>query len=165
MPAPVNRSQLRKEMHRSGFTGNISVDEAVSVVLRRTDEADYRLSIDDVELVAEANETQNILQTEFDQTQLDIIKVETAVKATTSAVGTNTAAVNATTAAVGTNTTAVNGTTSAVNTVKSAVDQVRTSAVTKSNEEQAILLRMETLLTTMVSILNDIKTNTTPEEA
>lgn len=151
MPAPVNRSQLRKETHRSGFTGNISVDEAVSVVLRRIDEADYRISIDDVELVAEANETQALLQTEFDQTQLDIIKVETAVKATTSAVGTNTTAVNATTAAV--------------NTVKSAVDQVRTSAVTKSNEEQAILLRMETLLTTMVSILNDIKTNTTPEEA
>ena len=59
MPAPVNRAQLRKETHRSGFTGNVPVDEAASVVLRRSGEGDYRLAIDDAALVAEANETQS----------------------------------------------------------------------------------------------------------
>lgn len=58
MPAPVNRAQLRKETHRSGFTGNVPVDEAASVVLRRNGQGDYRLAIDDAALVAEANETQ-----------------------------------------------------------------------------------------------------------
>ena len=58
MPAPVNRAQLRKETHRSGFTGNVPVDEAASVVLRRNGAGDYRLAIDDAALVAEANETQ-----------------------------------------------------------------------------------------------------------
>lgn len=58
MPAPVNRAQLRKETHRSGFVGNVPIDEAVSVVLRRNAESDYRLAIDDAALVAEADETQ-----------------------------------------------------------------------------------------------------------
>lgn len=58
MPAPVNRAQLRKETHRSGFTGNVPVDEAASVVLRRNGEGDYRLAIDDAALVTEANQTQ-----------------------------------------------------------------------------------------------------------
>ena len=85
MPIPINRTQLRQETHRSGFVGNVSTDEAVSVVLRRNAEGDYRLAIDDAALIAESNETQALLQTEFDQTQ-------TAINSTTSAVNSNTTA-------------------------------------------------------------------------
>lgn len=69
MPTPINRTQLRKETHRSGFVGNVPIDEAVSVVLRRNGNSDYRLAIDDAALIAESNETQALLETEFDQTQ------------------------------------------------------------------------------------------------
>lgn len=92
MPTPVNRTQLRQETHRSGFVGNISADEAVSVTLRRNGASDYRFAIDDKALVDESNETQVLLQTEFDQTQ-------TAINSTTSAVNSNTTAVNAGTTA------------------------------------------------------------------
>ena len=54
MPAPVNRSQLRKEMHRSGFVGNIPVDEAVSVVLRRTASTNYSLAVTDASATSAA---------------------------------------------------------------------------------------------------------------
>ena len=50
MPIPINRTQLRQEAHRSGFVGNITSDEAASVVLRRNGASDYRLAIDDVSL-------------------------------------------------------------------------------------------------------------------
>ena len=50
MPTPINRTQLRQEAHRSGFVGNITSDEAASVVLRRKGASDYRLAIDDASL-------------------------------------------------------------------------------------------------------------------
>lgn len=50
MPVPVNRTQLRQETHRSGFVGNVQIDEAISVVLRRNGSSDYRLAIDDTAL-------------------------------------------------------------------------------------------------------------------
>lgn len=50
MPTPINRTQLRQEAHRSGFVGNITSDEAASVVLRRSGASDYRLAIDDASL-------------------------------------------------------------------------------------------------------------------
>ena len=50
MPTPINRTQLRQETHRSGFVGNITSDEAASVVLRRNGASDYRLAIDDASL-------------------------------------------------------------------------------------------------------------------
>lgn len=50
MPTPINRTQLRQETHRSGFVGNITSDEAASVVLRRNGASDYRLAIDDVSI-------------------------------------------------------------------------------------------------------------------
>lgn len=103
MPTPINRTQLRKETHRSGFVGNVPIDEAVSVVLRRNGNSDYRLAIDDAALIAESNETQALLETEFDQTQAllqteldetqDLLQTEfdetqTAINNTTSAVNT-----------------------------------------------------------------------------
>lgn len=77
----INRTQLRAETHRSGFVGNVPIDEAASVVLRRADAGDYRLAIDDAALIAESDETRALLQTEFDETQ-------TAINNTTSAVNT-----------------------------------------------------------------------------
>ena len=57
MPTPINRTQLRQETHRSGFVGNITSDEAASVVLRRNGASDYRLAIDDVSLNNSINST------------------------------------------------------------------------------------------------------------
>ena len=74
MPAPVNRAQLRKETHRSGFTGNVPVDEAASVVLRRNGEGDYRLAIDDKALT-------DLITEESNQTQTAINTVNTSVQA------------------------------------------------------------------------------------
>lgn len=103
MPTPINRTQLRKETHRSGFVGNVPIDEAVSVVLRRNGNSDYRLAIDDAALIAESNETQALLETEFDQTQAllqteldqtqallqtEFDQTQTAINNTTSAVNT-----------------------------------------------------------------------------
>lgn len=103
MPTPINRTQLRKETHRSGFVGNVPIDEAVSVVLRRNGASDYRLAIDDAALIAESNETQALLQTELDETQAlletefnqtqallqtEFDQTQTAINNTTSAVNT-----------------------------------------------------------------------------
>ena len=41
----VNRTQLRSETHRSGFVGNIPVDEVLTAALRRAGAGDYKLAV------------------------------------------------------------------------------------------------------------------------
>ena len=63
MPVPVNRTQLRQETHRSGFVGNVQIDEAISVVLRRNGSSDYRLAIDDTALNTSIGSTTSAVNT------------------------------------------------------------------------------------------------------
>ena len=63
MPVPVNRTQLRQETHRSGFVGNVQIDEAISVVLRRNGSSDYRLAIDDTAINTSVNATTSAVNT------------------------------------------------------------------------------------------------------
>lgn len=150
MPIPINRTQLRQETHRSGFVGNITTDEAASVVLRRNAESDYRLAIDDAALIAESNETQALLQTEFDQTQ-------TAINSTTSAVNSNTTATTSgaqksqIVAANGTTNLSINGSGAASVTISG------TPTVTMSTTQYNAII---TLLTRVADAVESINTKT-----
>ena len=79
MANPVDRAQVREETKRLNRASNVSEGEALHAVLRRASKGDYRLAIDDAALITESNETQALVQSEFDQTQ-------TAINSTTSSV-------------------------------------------------------------------------------
>lgn len=79
MANPVDRAQVREETQRLNRASNVSEGEALHAVLRRASKGDYRLAIDDAALITESNETQALVQSEFDQTQ-------TAINSTTSSV-------------------------------------------------------------------------------
>ena len=79
MANPADRAQVREETKRLSRASNVSEGEALHAVLRRASKGDYRLAIDDAALITESNETQALVQSEFDQTQ-------TAINSTTSSV-------------------------------------------------------------------------------
>ena len=101
MANPVDRAQVREETKRLSRASNVSEEEALHAVLRRASKGDYRLAIDDAALSAESNETQALIQSEFDQTQTALItesnetqaliqsefdQTQTAINSTTSSV-------------------------------------------------------------------------------
>jgi hypothetical protein len=69
MPYLVNRKQLHEEIDELVGKGRITEAEANDATLRRAGAGDYRVAVDDRELIEESNETQTQLQSEFDQTQ------------------------------------------------------------------------------------------------
>lgn len=62
MPVPINRTQLRKELHRSGFVGNLTSDEAASAFLRRVATGDYRVAIDSASIETSLNTVNTSVQ-------------------------------------------------------------------------------------------------------
>ena len=79
MPVPVNRTQLRQETHRSGFVGNVQIDEAISVVLRRNGSSDYRLAIDDTALNTSIDSTTSAVNTGNAERKSGVAKTQVVV--------------------------------------------------------------------------------------
>lgn len=55
----INRTQLRKETHRSGFVGNLGADEVLTAALRRTAVGNYKLAVSMTDSVSLTNSQYN----------------------------------------------------------------------------------------------------------
>lgn len=91
----ANRTTMKTELAQTVSKAYIPSQEADTATLRKAGVGDYRVAIDDRLLKQELDDTQALLQAEFDETQVKIQQNTTAVNNTTAAVNTNTTAVEA----------------------------------------------------------------------
>ena len=104
----ANRTTMKTELAQTVSKAYIPSQEADTATLRKAGVGDYRVAIDDRLLKQESDDTQALLQAEFDETQVKIQQNTEAELATTTAVNNTTAAVNTNTTAVEAGTTTIN---------------------------------------------------------
>lgn len=79
MPDLAKRTEMKKELENTVGKAYIQSQEADTATLRRAGVGDYRVAIDDRALKAEADQTQALMQTESDQTQVILNNILTAI--------------------------------------------------------------------------------------
>lgn len=88
----ANRTTMKTELAQTVSKAYIPSQEADTATLRKAGVGDYRVAIDDRLLKQESDDTQALLQAEFDETQTGVAAVKTSVDAVKTSVDANTAA-------------------------------------------------------------------------
>ena len=88
----ANRTTMKTELAQTVGKAYIPSQEADTATLRKAGVGDYRVAIDDRLLKTESDETQVLLQTEFNETQTGVAAVKTSVDAVKTSVDANTTA-------------------------------------------------------------------------
>lgn len=81
MPDVTTTAEIRKELNKTVADPSIGDAIANSATLRRAGVGDFRVAVDDRELIEESDQTQAQLQTEFDQTQAILNSIKDAIDA------------------------------------------------------------------------------------